>query len=79
VESLCRWGLQKEYSGTARARGRVVLPRAAHAGSDTAIAADGGCERDFRWTTVIRPDRLGEARCMRVAERPWTAVPSSQL
>ena len=29
--------------------------------------------------TVNHPDGLGEAASIRVAERPWTAVPSSQL
>jgi hypothetical protein len=29
--------------------------------------------------TVNHPDGLGEAAYMRVAQRPWTTVPSSQL
>ena len=32
------------------------------ASTPPAIAAVGNCERDFRWTTINRPDRLGEAR-----------------
>ena len=32
------------------------------ASTPPAIAAVGNCERDLRWTTINRPDRLGEAR-----------------
>src|ERR1019366_4979273 len=37
-----------------RSTSRASTPRA--------IAAVGNCERDFRWTTINRSDRLGEAR-----------------
>ena len=32
------------------------------ASTPRAIAAVGNCERDFRWTTINRPDRSGKAR-----------------